>query len=283
MRFQSYFHNFNTTSVNNYKSKTHMNNTSAFGSASLLVIFAVTVAIILLSIYGGIFISRLRGKSSTPEDEIPVNPIVGATLALLGFMLAFAFSITANRFDTRRQLLLDEVNSIGTTYLRAGLLPEPHCKEVRELIRKYVDLRIDLVIHPEKINSIIPQSVDLQNGMWNHAETVTRMDLKNPEIVALFMVSLNETIDLQTSRLTVAYIHRIPDLIWYALLALVILSMFGLGYLFMRSRKPNWILILAISIAFSVVIAMVIIFDRNDGTVKVNQLPMIELQKSINK
>ena len=121
-----------------------MSQNSFFGSAPLWIIFAATLAIIMLSIYFGIFISRVRRKNTTTEDDFPVNTIVGATLALLGFILAFTFGFTTSRFDSRKQLLLDEVNSIGTTYLRAGFLPEPHCTEVRNLIRNYVDLRIEM-------------------------------------------------------------------------------------------------------------------------------------------
>ena len=260
-----------------------MSQNSFFGSAPLWIIFAATVAIIMLSIYFGIFISRVRRKNLTEEDDFPVNTIVGATLALLGFILAFTFGFTTSRFDSRKQLLLDEVNSIGTTYLRAGFLPEPHCTEVRNLIRNYVDLRIELSAHPEKVRSIIDQSVILQDEMWRHTEEVSKVELVNPDIVSLFVQTLNETIDLQTNRLTVAFVYRIPDLMWYALLSLLILSMFEVGYLFMKSEKPNWILILAISLAFSLVILMVVSFDRTDGSIKVNQQPMIELQKSLNK
>ena len=260
-----------------------MSQNSFFGSAPLWIIFAATVAIIMLSIYFGIFISRVRSKNLTAEDDFPVNTIVGATLALLGFILAFTFGFTTSRFDSRKQLLLDEVNSIGTTYLRAGFLPEPHCTEVRNLIRNYVDLRIELTAHPEKVTSIIDQSVILQDEMWKHAEEISKVELVNPDIVSLFVQTLNETIDLQTNRLTVAFVYRIPDLMWYALLSLLILSMFEVGYLFMKSEKPNWILILAISLAFSLVILMVVSFDRTDGSIKVNQQPMIELQKSLNK
>jgi hypothetical protein len=179
--------------------------------------------------------------------------------------------------------LLDEVNSIGTTFLRAGFLPEPHCTEVRGLIRKYVDLRIELTEHPEMLKPIIEQSTTLQDEMWKHAEAVAKADLKNPEIVSLFMISLNETIDLQTKRLTVALVHRIPDIIWYAILSLLIISMFEVGYLIMKSRKANWIIILALSLAFSVVVLMVITFDRSEGALRLNQQPMMELQKSLNK
>jgi hypothetical protein len=260
-----------------------MDRTSFFGSAPLWIIFAATVLVIVLSIYFGIFISRLRRKNIAKEDDIPVDTIVGGTLALLGFMLAFTFGFTASRFDSKKQLLLDEVNSIGTTFLRAGFLPEPHCTEVRGLIRKYVDLRIELTKNPERLKPIIEQSTALQDEMWKHAEAVAQADLKNPDIVSLFMLSLNETIDLQTKRITVALVHRIPDIIWYAILSLLIISMFEVGYLIMKSGKSNWIIILALSLAFSVVVLMVITFDRSEGPLSLNQQPMIELQKSLNK
>ena len=260
-----------------------MNQASFFGSAPLPIIFLVTVAIIVLSIYAGIFISGRRRKKVSTEDDIPVNTIVGATLALLGFMLAFIFGFTASRYDSRKAFLLDDVNSIGTTYLRAGFLPEPHCSEVRGLLRKYVDLRIDLTKHPENLKTIIGQSESLQEEMWKHAEAVAKADVKNPDIVALFIESLNETIDLQTKRITVGLIYRVPDILWFAMLSLLIISMFEVGYLFIKSTKPNRVIILALSLAFSVVILIVIAFDRTDWSLKINQQPLIELQKSLNK
>ena len=68
--------------------------------------------------------------------------IVGSILALLAFLLAVTMSMASDRFDTRRAIVLDEANSIGTTYLRAGYLPEPASSQIRQLLREYVPLRI---------------------------------------------------------------------------------------------------------------------------------------------
>ena len=178
--------------------------------------------------------------------------------------------------------MLDDVNSIGTTYLRAGFLPEPHCTEVRGLVKKYVDLRIDLIDHPENLKTILEQSVLLQDRMWKHAEEVGKSDIKNPDIVALFVESLNETIDLQTKRVTVGLFYRIPNILWTAMICLLVISMFEVGYLFMKSARPNRVIIFSLSLAFSVVILIVIAFDRTDPKMMINQQPMIELQKSLN-
>ena len=52
-----------------------------------------------------------------------VGVIDGAVFALPGLLLAFTFSGAAARFDTRRHLIVEEANAIGTAYLRLDLLP----------------------------------------------------------------------------------------------------------------------------------------------------------------
>jgi hypothetical protein len=61
-----------------------------------------------------------------------VGVIDGAVLALLGLLLAFTFSGAAARFETRRSLVVEEANAIGTTYLRLDLLPSEAQPPLRE-------------------------------------------------------------------------------------------------------------------------------------------------------
>jgi hypothetical protein len=76
--------------------------------------------------------------------ETPVGEMVASTLGLLAFILAFTFGLAASRFDAKRQLLVDEANAVGTTYLRAEMLPERR-DEIRALLRDYVEVRIEAV------------------------------------------------------------------------------------------------------------------------------------------
>src|SRR5262245_15814690 len=103
----------------------------------------ITVGLILLTVEAGFRAGRWRRQHAEREGETPVSAIVAALLGLLAFLLAFTFGMAASRFDTRRELVLDEANAIGTTYLRAALLPEPHRKETRTLLRDYVDVRLE--------------------------------------------------------------------------------------------------------------------------------------------
>jgi hypothetical protein len=107
-------------------------------------VFGLTVVVVLLSIWTGAFLGNRRRRQPDHEDESSFSTIIGATLGLLAFMLAFTFGIAAERYQTRKQLLLNEVNAIGTTYLRAELLREPHRNEVQKLLREYVDIRANL-------------------------------------------------------------------------------------------------------------------------------------------
>src|SRR4051794_40948932 len=114
----------------------------------LWVLFISTLFLILLAEEGGYRLGKYRG-SRAQEKEAPVGEMVVAMLGLLAFILAFTFGLAAARFDTRRQILLDEANAIGTTYLRAGMLPERR-GEIRALLRDYVDTRL-LAVRSGKI------------------------------------------------------------------------------------------------------------------------------------
>ena len=60
-------------------------------------------------------------------------------------MIGFTFAMALERFDARRNAVLMEANAIGTTALRARLLPEPHRAETVKLLREYVQIRLDVI------------------------------------------------------------------------------------------------------------------------------------------
>src|SRR5215469_7511459 len=121
-----------------------MQNNGILDSLPLWGLFVVILLVVLLSVEFGYRLGKYRRSRSEQEKEAPVGTMVGATLGLLAFILAFTFGLAAARFDARRQLLLDEANAIGTTYLRAGMLPE-RGEEIRGLLRDYVRTRLEAV------------------------------------------------------------------------------------------------------------------------------------------
>lgn len=247
--------------------------------------FLFTAVTVLFSIGIGTLFGRHMSRSPEHEAEVPLGTIIGASLGLVAFMLAFTFGITAQVFQTKRQLLLDEVNAIGTSYLRAELLTEPHSSDVRKLLREYVDLRVnlakeDLYHKPEKLQEAVSYSELLQDRMWSHAVAIAKAD-RSSLIDALFISSLNNVIDLQNSRLTVFH-YRIPHIIWFALYFITILSMVMVGYQIGLSGKSSIKVGIVLALTFSTVVSLIADLDRTtEGYFKLNQQPIFELQKKM--
>ena len=100
-----------------------------------------------------------------------MGAVVGATLGLLAFLLAFTFGMAASRYDTRKQLVLQEANAIGTTYLRAEFLQEPQRSDIRNVLREYAALRaqgVTLLMTP----AVMAQSSALHDRLWADAVVV---------------------------------------------------------------------------------------------------------------
>jgi len=244
------------------------------------VICLASLAIVMLSIEGGLLLARVR-RAADESDAGASGSVVGATMGLLAFMLAFTFGMAANRRDTRRDLLLEEVNAIGTAYLRAGLVPQPHQSETRKLLQQYVEVRLRAYDHPDQLPAAIQESTGVQRQLWRHAVDLAQADLKNPDIVSLFIDSLNQMIDLQTKRVTVAR-YRIPTVVWGAFGFLTVVAMLAVGYHFGQSGKGNPFVSLALALAFSVVVFLIVDLDRAaEGWLRVSNGPMVELYQEM--
>ncbi|MEN6309708.1 MAG: hypothetical protein ABFD91_18325 [Anaerohalosphaeraceae bacterium] len=258
-----------------------------FDQIPLWCVLLMTVVAVLISIWIGTLLGQRRRSKPDHEEDTSLGTIIGATMGLLAFMLAFTFGMAADRFQTRKQLLLDEVNVIGTTYLRAGLLLEPHRSQVRSLLSDYVDIRINLA--KENVQSLDQKLAEtkacsevLHFQMWSHAMALAEAD-RSSEIDALFISSLNEMIHLHNSRITVLMYH-IPSTIWYVLYFITILSMAIVGYQVGLSGKSVIKVSIVLALVFSSVVLLIADLDRAaEGSLRVSQEPLLELQKKIQR
>jgi len=242
-------------------------------------LFMAILVLVLLSVEGGYRLGRYRRSRTEQEKEAPVGAMVGATLGLLAFILAFTFGLAAGRYDTRRQTVLDEANAIGTTYLRAGMLPDRRA-EVRALLRDYVEVRLQAVESGDVMEGI-RRSEQLQDQLWAQAVVLGE---NNPTsiVVGLFVQSLNEVIDLHAKRLGAGLRSRIPDAIWVALFSIAVLSLGAMGYQAGLSQTSRSLAELAVALTFSVVIALIADLDRpREGTLKVSQQALIDVRESM--
>lgn len=254
--------------------------TTVLDALPLWALFPLIVVFVLLSIDGGYRLGRYRHSRSDQEKEAPVGAMVGSSLGLLAFMLAFTFSMAASRFDARKALVLEEANAIGTTYLRAAMLPAA-ADEVRGLLRDYVDVRLAAVKSGE-FAAGIQKSEALQNLLWAHAVAAGQIN-PNSIVVGLYIESLNEVIDLHSERLVAGLRNRIPGVIWLSLSLIAVLSLGGMGYHQGLTGTARSGAAIAVALVFSAVFALVVDLDRpQEGSLVVSQQPLIDVRQSMN-
>jgi hypothetical protein len=256
-----------------------MHSHSPLDALPLWGLFLAILLLVLLSVEGGYRVGQYRRSRSEEEKEAPVGAMVGATIGLLAFILAFTFGLAAARFETRRQVLLDEANAIGTTYLRAGMLPERR-EDIRALLRDYVETRLDAV-RSGQVTAGIRRSEHLHDQLWAQAVALGETH-PTSIVVGLFIQSLNEVIDLHAKRVTAGLRNRIPGAIWVALGAVAVLSFAAMGYHAGLSRTSRSLAALAVALTFSTVIGLIADLDRpHEGGLKVSQQALMDLRQSM--
>ena len=83
-----------------------------------------------------------------------------------------------SRFEGRRDAVPNEANAIGTTALRARLLPEPHGTETLSR-REYVQVRLDItqrVPTPEQFSAAVSRSNEIHEALWQQAKAMAAKD-----------------------------------------------------------------------------------------------------------
>jgi hypothetical protein len=245
----------------------------------LWAVFGTTLVLTFLALEAGFWFGKWRQCRSEQERETPVSEIVAAVLGLLAFLLAFTFGMAASRFDTRQELVLEEANAIGTTYLRAALVPEPERTEIRNLLRDYVDLSLEAV-QPRMTAQVRARFDELKGRLW--AQAVIVGEKKPTPITGLFIEALNHVFDLHDKRVTLIMRNRIPVTIWVALYFTAILAMAGVGYNSGLTSTIRTRATLALMVTFSGILWMIVDLDRpQEKLFKVSQQALIDVRNSM--
>jgi len=254
-----------------------MSNSPILDSIPIWLVFLITAAIIVLSVETGYRVGIYRARKYEREREAPIDSMVGSTLGLLAFMLAFTFGMATTRYDARKAFVVDEANAIRAADLRAQLLKEPQRGGIRALLREYVDVRLEGVSQPEKLPQAIRRSEEIQQRLWSYLTTMGP-EVPPPDRAAL-AASLVDVINLHTKRLNAVTQNRIYGAIWLALYSLAVLAMGMLGYRAGMASRRSAIAITVLAFAFSAVLTLINDLDRpRQSLVGVSQQPIIELR-----
>jgi len=228
-------------------------------------------ALLGLSLVAGVFVGMLVllevgrriGLRRDPGDPQNAGAEIGvvdtAVFALLGLLIAFTFSGAASRWDTRRLLVIEEANAIGTAYLRLDVLPPDAQPALREKFRQYVDARLAAYRKLPDVSAAkeeLARVAALQAEIWSEAVAACRREGSQPARL-LILPALNAMIDITTSRTVAAKTHP-PSIIYAVLIALMFASSLLAGHAMARGRR-NWVHMVGLAAAMA--LALYVILD----------------------
>ena len=242
-----------------------------------LILFAIVV--------GGTVLGLLAGRYLKKHSEVlrePIGVLQGALLGLVALILAFGLSLAVGRHEARRAAVVDEANTIGTTYLRAETLAEPMRSGSLTLLKRYTDISIHLsrtVPGSSEARDTSAASGVLQRRLWRLAgESLAEAPVASAP--RLYVDSLNSMFDAQATRVA-ARNNRVPGevLALEVLAAAVALGLLAF-YLSMLGRGT-------ISVVFAAVIltaVLLVTFDLDRptrGLITVPNAPLVNVRASM--
>jgi hypothetical protein len=208
--------------------------------------YLILAIVLLLSLMVVLELGRQLGLSHTKQRGSPNKgsaSVEAAVFALFGLLLAFTFSGAATRFEHRRDLVVQEANSIGTAYLRIDLLDRQAQEKLYPLFKSYVQSRLDayqsISSGQEEFKKKITLSSDIQNQIWQLA-TEGAARAKSPSVMNLVLPPINDMIDITSTRLAAMRNHP-PPIIFVLLVAFSFACALIAGYSMSVDPRRNWL------------------------------------------
>jgi hypothetical protein len=241
--------------------------------APLWIIWPTLSAVLLIAVAIGFFVGRLierrRGQGETSDG---VGFLLSAALGLLGLLIAFTFSMASERFDARRQAVLQESNAVGTTYLRFQLLDEPFRNTLSQELLSYLDARRSFFAagaDPSAVDRADSLTGEVENRIWTGLTDWVRSHSENTSNVALLQAT-NDMFDLAASDRAMRE-ARVPLTIVRAITLYSLIAALLLGQSLAAKKDNHPIAAATIFVLVALSISLILDLDRPaTGTITVS-------------
>jgi hypothetical protein len=243
------------------------------------------VALVLaIAMFGGWAVGWWLGGKNSPDDEDKsAAKFVDSTLAILGLLLGFTFAVALEKHERRRELIIVDSNSIADFYTCATLLKEPLRSNLQDVVRKYVDIRVNLARtnpEPAEVEKALKDSLDLQNQMTS----LTRDAIDAGTPIAIPLTEALNGLTSSHSSLLAAMRDRLP---WQVVLLLTVAAVTSTVLVGKHHEvRKRYQLAGTFCYVLLVCLAVFMILDLNNprrGIVQVSVEPLERLAASIAK
>jgi len=249
------------------------------------VVFFGVVAAFCAVLEIGFRLGRRHRARSDDAAKSHVSALQAALLGLLALLLGFNFAMAASRFDARKALIQDEVNAVGTAYLRAQLLSPRQRQEVTQLLRAYVAARIEFMgagIDKALLETAHTSATRIEAQLWTLAGEAAARD-SSAVPTGLFIQSLNDMINVNEKRLAVQDNH-VPEVVIHLLFAVAVgapgFIAYGYGLAGQRRHGSTAIFALLIALVLTIILDM----DRpRRGLIRIGEESVLRLQETLER
>ncbi|HUO03681.1 MAG TPA: hypothetical protein VMU16_00660 [Candidatus Binataceae bacterium] len=245
-------------------------------------LLSLTLAVLMLVAWGlGLRMGRmLRAR----DRKARWSKFDEASLALLGLLLAFTFSMSISRHEDRRTMVIRDSNAIGDFYTCASLLDEPVRSKLQNVIRAYAALRLkaarDTQLDQPGLEALLVQFQHMQDQM---TELVGEALRAGTPIAVPLTSTLNQVASVAAERVG-AIENRLPAGVAMLLFVSALVAAMLVGREQGFEEKTE--LPATLSFILLVTLAVYVTLDLNQpqrGLVTVSQAPIERLVSSMNQ
>lgn len=220
---------------------------------------------------------RIQEDTHRKEQMVAIRD---GLFVLVSLLLGFTLALAVPRFNERRSLLIEEADAIEATYLRATTLPQPYGDHARQLLRQYVETRLEFdaaALEPARIAEASKHARQVQEELWEGVTELTKTDRSS--VMASYMSSLNEMIELHGKRLA-ALENRIPLTIWLMIVSVSLIAVFARG---LTLARRFWLTLALAPVTIALVVALIADLDTpSSGFIRLDNRAMLRLKADIN-
>jgi hypothetical protein len=213
-----------------------------FYSIPLAPLVTMLAAATLAAYYVGLSSKRWIYRNNPEKGEFNIGPIETALLGLLSLLLSFSFSMSANRYDGRRALVVKEANDIGTVLKRAALYTPKQEAEIKDMLLPYVKSRIEYYNASDEpvLQQLRAKADSISSAIWLKVSLIEKSTAQIGRDT--YMVpAVNDMMDDVASR-DALRLAIVPNLIIYLLIALTLCGGFVLGFTQLNNKHNSIVL-----------------------------------------
>lgn len=221
------------------------------------ILFILISSFILLANWLGYRYKKRQLDKYPGQVMEGMGSIEGSILGVMSLLLGFTFSLAVSKFEGRRHVIVEEANAIGTAILRCDMYPDSIRNPLRKEFKDYIETRIayyDAGNDEDKMTLQLDKAEEISGRIW---KTVA-LNSQDPEfrVRSQQMIPvLNEMIDVVTTR-DALRISRVPQLVLYTLLTLVLTAAFLLGSDY-KGKKRNIVLLLGYALVMTLTLNLI--------------------------